>query len=107
MFVAHYYPLLRLRGLLSPRSVDPVEAGWTLPNPNDADFNQLFYEGNTLPIAWTGWPASSIDNFLHGANPVDLWITSFDYNQTPYNQLLTSRLCKWLTRRRRPGLCLD
>jgi hypothetical protein len=88
MFLYRYYHLLRLPGT---RGTDPIEAGWTNPHP-DADFSQIFYGGDTFPIAWKGWPASSIEKYIQGINVVDLWITSFDYDETPYNQLLTSGL---------------
>lgn len=45
-----------------------------------------------MPIAWDGWPASVIDSALKGVNIVDLWVTSFYFNQVPYSQVLKSRL---------------
>jgi hypothetical protein len=88
MLLYRYYHLLGLPRLLSPRGAD-LEAGWSNPHPDD-DFSQIFYEGDTFPIAWVGWPATTIDSYLKGTNVADLWITSFDYDQTPFTQLLTS-----------------
>jgi hypothetical protein len=94
MFLNRYGHLVRLSGLLSPRAIpDPIKAGWILPDPNGADFTQTFYEDDTFPVAWQGWPSSSIDKYLQGTNVLDLWITSYDYNQFPYTQLLACKLC--------------
>lgn len=90
MLLYWYYHLRGLPGLLTSRAVDR-ETGWSNPHP-DADFSQTFYEGDIFPIAWVGWPSTTIDSYLKSINIVDLWITSFDYDQNPYTQQLTSEL---------------
>jgi len=65
---------------------EPIQqAVWNVPNGQDADFSNTFYDGNTVPISW---------NELEDGNTalyatLDLWVTTFDYTINQYSQLLT------------------
>ena len=72
-----YYHLPRLPGVLYLRATNPAEAGFWLSLPNAADFSQVFCEGNTLPLAWAGWPESTVETYLQGNKISRLWVTSF------------------------------
>jgi len=70
-----------------------IQTFWTVPNGNVAQFTQGFYEGTTLPIAWEGWNASLRETFIQGVSVADLWITTYNLQQSIYTQRLTSKLC--------------
>lgn len=54
------------------------------------DFKQTFIDGETLPISWEGWSSVWTDTFLDNVTVADLWVTSYNYKQYQYSQLLTS-----------------
>jgi hypothetical protein len=88
----HYY-VLYFQGLLFHlAAAQSVESFWTVPDGNVNPSTQIFYEGDTFPIAWEGWNSSYIGYFLAGVSVADLWITSFDYNTAPFAQVITGRL---------------
>jgi hypothetical protein len=87
--------LLCFYGLLSHlATAESVLSFWTVPD-GDATDPQTFNNGVTLPIAWKGWNGDYISYFLGGTSIADLWITTFNYDQHPYNQFITG---KWCTR---------
>jgi hypothetical protein len=72
-------------------SAETVQSFWTVPNGAlGGDFKQTFIDGETLPISWEGWSSVWTDTFLDNVTVVDLWVTSYNYEQYQYSQLLTS-----------------
>ena len=66
-----------------------AQSYWTVPNGNLPDFRQTFSDGEALPIAWNGWDSTRTDEFLDGVTVADLWVTSYEYGDYPYAQLVT------------------
>ncbi|KAL1884835.1 hypothetical protein Plec18167_001490 [Paecilomyces lecythidis] len=65
-----------------------AQSYWTVPDGQLPDFQQTFKNQQVLPIAWNGWDSDWTGEYLEGLSIVDLWVTSFNYDQYPYSQLL-------------------
>ena len=89
MLVSQYSHALSLLSLQYPRADNPSQAGWITPQPG-ADFTQTWFQGDTIPITWDGWPSSSINEILT-TDVADLWITSFYDDHGEFTLLLTSK----------------
>jgi len=57
---------------------------WNAPDGSQVDFRQTFFDGQSMPVAWTACN-NSID---------DIWITSFDEDAFAYSHLLKSMFPK-------------
>jgi hypothetical protein len=87
------WPIQLLSAVIFSRVVagETVQSFWTVPNGAlGGDFKQTFIDGETLPISWEGWSSVWTDTFLDSVTVADLWVTSYNYEQYQYSQLLTS-----------------
>lgn len=65
-----------------------AQSYWTVPDGQLPDFQQTFKNQQVLPIAWNGWDSDWTGEYLEGLSIVDLWVTSFNYDQYPYSHLI-------------------
>lgn len=83
-----YSPILVVVFLFSSVIAETVQSGWTVPNGNLPDFRQTFTDAETLPLAWNGWTSDWTNEYLDGDTVANLWVTSFNYGDYEYAQLL-------------------
>lgn len=67
---------------------ETAQSYWTVPDGQLADFKQTFKNQQTLPVAWNGWNSVWTGEYLDNLTIADLWVTSFNYDQYQYSQLL-------------------
>lgn len=83
------YNLVLILGLLSLRAAaTALEAPWVVPDGNSTDFTQTFTNGAPLAIAWEGWDTNTRLFVLGDITKANLWVTSFDFKEVQYSQLL-------------------
>ncbi|KAF2103274.1 hypothetical protein NA57DRAFT_52801 [Rhizodiscina lignyota] len=69
------------------RAQDTIQAAlWKVPDGTSPDFSQTFTDGESIPLAWNDFSGTSDVNA--SASLLDLWLTSFDWDNNQYSQLL-------------------
>lgn len=62
-------------------------AVWVVPDGNTADLSKTYTEGITLQVTWNSVPEGYKFNTLS-----NLWVTTWDYENTQFSQLLTENV---------------
>ncbi|GAD94946.1 conserved hypothetical protein [Paecilomyces variotii No. 5] len=83
-----WYRILLFAYLVRTSCEQTAQSYWTVPDGQLPDFQQTCKDQQVLPIAWNGWDSDWTGEYLEGLTIVDLWVTSFNYDQYPYSQLL-------------------
>ena len=84
------YQLISVLFLLQRVVAQRVQDNWIAPIGTDPDFQQTFINGQVLAVAWEGWNASVVTQYLEETTTIaDLWVTSFNFALSPFSQLLS------------------
>ena len=84
------YQLIPVLFLLQRVVAQRVQANWIAPIGTDPDFQQTFINGQVLAVAWEGWNASVVNQYLEETTTIaDLWVTSFNFQLSAFSQLLS------------------
>ncbi|KAL3419601.1 hypothetical protein PVAG01_08099 [Phlyctema vagabunda] len=66
------------------------EAIWNIPDSSLSDLSQTFTSGTTLPLSWNPYKSSA---YIDASNSLlDLWVSTYDFAQNPYSQLLKENI---------------
>ncbi|KIM95340.1 hypothetical protein OIDMADRAFT_21126 [Oidiodendron maius Zn] len=87
------YQLIPVWFLLQRVVAQRIQDNWIAPIGADSDFQQTFINGQVLAVAWEGWNASVVQQYLEETTTVaDLWVTSFNFALSPFSQLLIENI---------------
>ena len=73
-------------------SQETAQSAWTVPPGDQDDFTVTLQNKQTVPVSWDGWDKPWYDKYLNGEWSNDLWVTSYDYSQAPFSQLLAGEM---------------
>ncbi|KAK2766601.1 hypothetical protein FQN53_006661 [Emmonsiellopsis sp. PD_33] len=61
---------------------------WRVPDGQKGNFALTVQHGQTVPFSWSGWGSQWTDPFLNKETTNDLWLTSYDYDISPFSKLI-------------------
>ncbi|WEW59339.1 hypothetical protein PRK78_004809 [Emydomyces testavorans] len=62
-----------------------------MPSGTEAEFSATFYNGEYIPLSWSGWGSRWLESYLNEVSINDLWVASYNYFEEPYKNFNVSQ----------------
>jgi hypothetical protein len=65
-----------------------IQTHWQVPDGTLLDFEETFYNGDTLGLQWTGWDSIWTDDTID-TTIANLYVAAWNFNVSDYSRILS------------------